>query len=298
MKNVSELALQSKAWPFVEAKKLIKRTDNINMDKDTIVFETGYGPSGTPHIGTYSEVLRTNMVKNAFEIISNKKTKLITFSDDMDGLRKVPEGVPNQKMLLQHLNKPLSSIPDPYNKFSSFAEHNNYLLQNFLDQFNFKYEFKSATECYKNGDFDKTLLSIIENYDEVMDVILPTLGEERRKSYSPFLPICPNSGIVLEVPIKVIDQKHGVIAYKNENHLYNEIEITKGKCKLQWKVDWAMRWVALGIDYEMNGKDLIPSFHLSKKIASIIDGHAPVNMTYELFLDELPYRRRLVKIWN
>ncbi len=283
--QLEEFIKKTKSWPFIEALKLKKKLE-FEKSNDIVLFETGYGPSGTPHIGTFAEVLRTNMVRAAFEKISDKPTKLIAFSDDMDGLRKVPDNVPNPKMLLENLHKPLSAIPDPYGKFSSFAERNNELLKSFLNKFNFEYEFMSASHCYKEGIFDDVLLKILKNYEEIVSIVIPTLGDERKKSYSPFLPICKKSGKVLQVPINIIDDKKGIIAYKNDSNQYEESIITGGSCKLQWKVDWAMRWVALGINYEMNGKDLIPSFQLSKKIAQVLRGSSPVNMSYELFLDE------------
>ena len=277
--------LNSKSWPFVEAKNLLKRRKKQIEAKGYAVFQTGYGPSGLPHIGTFGEVCRTTMVIQAFKKLSNIPTKLYTFSDDLDGLRKVPENIQNSDVLKQNLGKSLTSIPDPFNKFSSFGEHNNEMFKNFLDTFKFDYEFKSSTKLYRSGIFDKSLLKILENYEKVNDLILPTLGEERRKTYSPFLPICPDTGKVLEVPIVEILKEKGEIIYDNHGKKI-KTSVTGGNCKLQWKVDWAMRWHALEVDFEMFGKDLIPSSELSSKICKILGTTPPSGFFYELFLDE------------
>ena len=274
-----------KAWPFIEAIK-IKNIVSKVASKGIVNFETGYGPSGIPHIGTFAEVLRTNMVRNCFKEISDVPTKLIAFSDDLDALRKVPDDYPFPKKLSEFIDKPLSSIPDFTGQYKSYADKNNNLLKDFLNKFSFDYNFISSTKKYKSGEFNHQLLKILENYDEIISIVLPTLRKERRESYSPFLPICEKTGKVLQVPIKVIDKKQGIIAYKSTNSNYIETLVTDGNCKLQWKVDWAMRWSALDIDYEMNGKDLIPSFELSRQIARYIEGKVPSNMSYELFLDE------------
>src|SRR6056300_658938 len=279
-------AKNSNAWPFQEALRILNSLNGNTPSKGFVLFETGYGPSGLPHIGTFGEVARTILVKNAFDTISNIPSKLITFSDDMDGFRKIPDNIPNQEMLKQHMDKPLSNVPDPFEKYKSFAEHNNERLKKFLNQFNFEYEFKSSTDCYLNGDFDETLLSILNNYEKINEIILPTLGKDRRSTYSPFLPICEETGKVLQVPINNINLDNGTIEYTNEKGKNITTEVTKGKCKLQWKADWAMRWAALDVNYEMNGKDLTPSFDLSKKIVRTIGGKAPINMVYELFLDQ------------
>ncbi|MFL2660812.1 MAG: lysine--tRNA ligase [Alphaproteobacteria bacterium] len=277
--------MKSKLWPFVEAKKLNKRLNEKN--KKQCIFQTGYGPSGLPHIGTFGEVLRTSMVIKAFQEISDIPTKLFVFSDDMDGLRKVPQNIPNQDLIINHIEKPLSAIPDPFEKHSSFATHNNNKLKEFLVRFNFNFEFKSSTEHYKNGIFNSGLEAIFDNYEKIMDVILPTLGSERKKTYSPFLPICKNSGKVLQVKIEKLDKKKKLIEYFNPiSKTVESSSIFDGECKLQWKVDWAMRWLVLDVDYEMNGKDLIESFILSSKINRIVGGKPPNNFTYELFLDE------------
>ena len=285
-KSLLDQAKTSNAWPFQEALRILKSLNGKTPEKGYVLFETGYGPSGLPHIGTFGEVARTILVKNAFNIISDIPTKLITFSDDMDGLRKIPDNIPNQDMLKTHIDKPLSKVPDPFEKYNSFAEHNNERLKSFLDQFNFEYEFKSSTDCYLNGDFDESLISILNNYEKILEIILPTLGKDRRETYSPFLPVCEETGKVLQVPISNINLNNRTIEYTNENGKSIITEITKGKCKLQWKADWAMRWAALDVNYEMNGKDLTPSFDLSKKIVHTIGGKAPVNMVYELFLDQ------------
>ena len=255
-------------------------------EKGYALFETGYGPSGLPHIGTFAEVARTSMVRHAFQAMSDTPTRLFAFSDDMDGLRKVPDNVPGREMMAEHLGKPLTAIPDPYGTHESFGAHNNARLRAFLDEFGFDYEFKSSTECYKGGEFDAVLLDVLERYDAVIGVILPTLGPERRATYSPFLPICADTGRVLEAPVVGRDAHAGTIVYEDRDGKKIETPVTGGRCKLQWKVDWAMRWAALGVDYEMSGKDLIDSVRLSGKICRIL-GHAPpAGFTYELFLDE------------
>lgn len=278
-----------KSWPFVEARKVINRIGGKIPEKGYVLFETGYGPSGLPHIGTFGEVLRTTMVRRAFEYLTAGEipTKLIAFSDDMDGLRKVPSNVPNQDLLTQHLHKPLTQVPDPFEEYASFGEHNNNRLQQFLQRFGFQHDFYSATTCYKSGLFDETLLKVLEKYDEIMAVMLPTLGAERQASYSPFLPLCPRTGKVLQVALTKKDLSTGTISYiDTETQQEITLPVTGGNCKLQWKVDWAMRWAALGVDYEMSGKDLIDSVKLSTKICRILGKTPPENLTYELFLDD------------
>jgi lysyl-tRNA synthetase class 1 len=277
--------LDSKAWPFVEAKELLKKRQKLFEKKGYALFQTGYGPSGLPHIGTFGEVCRTTMVIQAFKKISDIPTKLYTFSDDMDGLRKVPENISNKAVLEKNLHKPLTSVPDPFGKFSSFGEHNNEMLKSFLDKFSFSYEFKSSTTLYKAGVFDETLKLILSNYDKIMNIILPTLGPERRKSYSPFLPICPETGHVLEVAILEKNIATNEIVYESKGKKFSTT-ITGGHCKLQWKVDWAMRWHALEVDFEMYGKDLIPSAELSYEICKVLGHKPPGGFYYELFLDE------------
>ena len=276
---------KTNAWPFVEAKKVLReRKKNID-DKGKIILQTGYGPSGLPHIGTFGEVARTSMVVNALNQLTDLPKEIITFSDDMDGLRKVPGNIPNQEKLQNNLHKPLTQVPDPFEKYKSFGEHNNRMLKNFLDKFNFKYTFKSSTELYKSGHFNSTLKLILKNYQGIMDIIMPTLGKERQKTYSPFLPICPDTGIVLEIPILDIDEKNSKIIFDNKGSKL-EKSILDGNCKLQWKVDWAMRWYALDVDFEMYGKDLIESAVLSTKIIKLLGKPNPSGFAYELFLDE------------
>ena len=276
----------ARSWPFVEARKLAARTGPGVPAKGHVLFETGYGPSGLPHIGTFGEVVRTQMVRRAFGLLSPAPTRLIAFSDDMDGLRKAPDNVPGAEALAAHLGKPLTSVPDPFGVHESFGAHNNARLRAFLDRFGFDYEFMSATECYRSGLFDDTLLAVLAEYDRIVEVILPTLGPERRATYSPFLPICPRTGRVLQAPIIARDVAAGTIAYRAEGGRTVELPVTGGRCKLQWKADWAMRWVALGVDYEMSGKDLLDSVRLSGRIARLLGGRPPEGFTYELFLDE------------
>jgi len=273
------------SWPFVEARKLIKERKKIYEKKGKITLQTGYGPSGLPHIGTFAEVARTIMMVNAIKQIINIPTEIIAFSDDMDGLRKVPDNVPNQEILKRNLHKPLTSIPDPFKKFKSFGEHNNEMLKNFLNRFKFNYIFKSSTDTYKEGLFNSALLLVLEKYEQIIEIILPTLGKERQKTYSPFLPICPETEQVLKVPIVEIKKKEGKIIYKNGDKKI-ETEVTNGKCKLQWKVDWAMRWYVFDVDYEMYGKDLIESAVLSSKICQALGKKSPNGFAYEMFLDE------------
>jgi len=278
-------AMDSKAWPFEEARKLLKRYPDGAPAKGHILFETGYGPSGLPHIGTFNEVLRTTLVRQAYQAISDVPTRLIAFSDDMDGLRKVPDNVPNQEMLRGHLGKPLTQIPDPFGTHESFAHHNNAMLREFLDRFGFDYEFMSSTEVYGAGRFDETLKLILKQYDAIMGVMLPTLGKERQATYSPVLPISKKSGIVLQVPVTVVDAENGIVRFEDEGETVEQ-SILSGAAKLQWKVDWAMRWVALGVDYEMSGKDLIDSVTQSSKIARVLGARPPEGFNYEMFLDE------------
>jgi lysyl-tRNA synthetase, class I len=288
--TLAAAAKDARAWPFEEARRLIKRLEGLKSDADRpVIFETGYGPSGLPHIGTFGEVARTAMVRHAFEVLTEgkRKTRLVCFSDDMDGLRKVPDNVPNKDMLRAHLDKPLSAVPDPFdNEHQSFAAHNNARLRQFLDQFGFDYEFLSATERYRSGDFDATLMRMLEAYDKVMDIILPTLGPERRATYSPFLPVSPTSGKVLQVPMIERNPKTGTVTYLDPDTREKvETPVTGGRVKAQWKADWALRWTALAVDYEMSGKDLIDSVALSSKICRALGGTPPESFIYELFLD-------------
>ena len=291
-----EAARVSKAWPFEEARKLIERAKRrgpsgaVNDKAAEMLFETGYGPSGLPHIGTFGEVARTAMVRHAFRVLTDDgiPTRLICFSDDMDGLRKVPDNVPNPEMLMAWLGRPLTEVPDPFtDKYPSFGAGNNARLRAFLDRFGFEYEFMSATETYRSGRFDETLLTMLAHYDEVKAIILPTLGPERRATYSPFLPINPRTGIVLQVPTVARDVEAGTITYIDpETGEEMTTPVTGGRVKCQWKADWALRWVALGVDYEMSGKDLIDSVTLSSKVCKALGGTPPDGFNYELFLDE------------
>jgi lysyl-tRNA synthetase, class I len=274
-----------KAWPFEEAARLAARL--ADRPQAEALFETGYGPSGLPHIGTFGEVARTSWVRRAYTDLTGRPSRLIAFSDDMDGLRKVPENVPNRDLLTPHLGKPLTRIPDPFGTHESFGAHNNARLRAFLDGFGFDYEFASATDFYTAGRFDAALIRVLEAFDDIMAVILPTLGPERRATYSPVLPIHPRTGIVMQVPIEARDPAAGTIVWRDpESGERFETDVRGGRSKLQWKADWAMRWFALGVDYEMSGKDLIDSVKLSSRICRILGAEPPVSFTYELFLDE------------
>src|SRR5215471_7754967 len=286
-KEIRTLAEQSAAWPFEEARKIVARLKE--RPKDEVIFATGYGPSGLPHIGTFGEVARTTMVRHAFRTLTEDKvrTRLLAFSDDMDGLRKVPDNVPNREMLAAHLGKPLTRVPDPFGTHSSFGAHNNARLRAFLDDFGFDYEFMSSTECYASGRFDAALMTMLARFDQVMAIMLPSLRAERAGTYSPFLPVSPRTGVVLQVPVIGHDVAAGTISYDDpETAERMTTPVTGGHCKLQWKPDWAMRWVALGVDYEMAGKDLIDSRTLSGEICRALGGTPPEGFNYELFLDE------------
>lgn len=273
------------SWPFEEAAKVAQRL--AKAGKDEALFETGYGPSGLPHIGTFGEVARTSWVRHAFTRLTGKKSRLLAFSDDMDGLRKVPDNVPNREMLAKYLGQPLTRIPDPFGTHPSFGEHNNAQLRSFLDTFGFDYEFASSTEYYRAGRFDAALLRVLERHDAIMAEVLPTLRPERRATYSPILPIHPKTGIVMQVPIERCDTAAGTVVWRDPaDGARIETPVTGGLAKLQWKADWAMRWFALGVDYEMSGKDLIDSVRLSGRICRLLGAEPPVGFTYELFLDE------------
>jgi lysyl-tRNA synthetase, class I len=277
----------ARAWPFEEARKIAARIGNKAPAKGYVLFETGYGPSGLPHIGTFAEVVRTTMVRQAFRRLCDVPARLFCFSDDMDGLRKVPDNVPNKEMLAHHLGKPLTSVPDPFsNEYPSFGAANNARLRAFLDSFGFEYEFQSSTEWYQSGRFDPMLLAMLRHYEEVQAVVRPTLGEERSATYSIFMPISPKSGRVLQAPVIKTDADAGTIVYRDEDGSAVETPVTGGKVKLQWKADWAGRWFALDVDYEMYGKDLIPSAELSARIVRILGGRPPEGFNYELFLDD------------
>jgi lysyl-tRNA synthetase class 1 len=280
-------ALESKAWPFEEARKILARIARRQRPPSEVLFETGYGPSGLPHIGTFGEVARTTMVRHAFKAMSDVRTRLICFSDDMDGLRKIPDNVPNAEMMRRHLGRPLTRIPDPFGKYESFGHHNNAMLRRFLDQFGFDYEFASSTDYYSSGRFDEALLRVLERYDEVMAIMLPSLREERSQTYSPFLPIHPETGVVMQVPIEERKFDAGTIVWRDpDTGRRYETKVTGGRSKLQWKPDWGMRWHALGVDYEMAGKDLIDSVKLSGQICRALGSEPPEGFNYELFLDE------------
>ena len=276
---------KSNSWPIVEAKKILRERKKYIDKKGKIILQTGYGPSGLPHIGTFGEVARTSMVVNALNYLTDLPKEIITFSDDLDGLRKVPDNVPNKDVLNKNLHKPLTNIPDPFEKFKSFGEHNNEMLKKFLDKFKFEYKFMSSTNLYKSGFFNSTLKKILDNYEGIMNIIIPTLGKERQKTYSPFLPICNETGKVLEIPIIEIDKKNSSLIFDN-NGKKLKASILDGNCKLQWKVDWAMRWYTLDVDFEMYGKDLIESAILSSKIIKLLGKNNPSGFAYELFLDD------------
>ena len=276
----------AKAWPFQEARNLIKRLDRMKDHQGPVIFQTGYGPSGLPHIGTFQEVARTTMVRRAFELMTGRKTRLISFSDDMDGMRKVPPTVPDPEKLERYLEIPLTKVPDPFGTHESFAHHNNARLRAFLDRFEFDYEFMSSTEQYESGAFDEMLIRMLEKYDDVMNVILPTIGDDRKQTYSPFLPISPSTGRVLYVPMLERDAQAGTVVYQDENGEKVKTSVTGGAVKLQWKADWAGRWFALGVDYEMAGEDLTESTKLSSRIVRALGGTPPEGFNYQLFLDE------------
>jgi lysyl-tRNA synthetase, class I len=314
MSSLATLAYAGRAWPFEQARALIARliktrlkdvaeqkrvlgliedgkTDEAINENEAlgrpVIFETGYGPSGLPHIGTFGEVARTTMVRQAFEAMTGGhwKTRLICFSDDMDGLRKVPEGIPNPEILREDLYKPLTVVRDPFGEHPSFGQHNNARLKAFLDSFGFTYEFMSSTDCYKGGVFDQTLLTALDRFDQIQAVMLPTLGPDRRATYSPFLPISPKTGHVLQVPTLERDVARGTIVFEENGERF-EVPVTGGHVKMQWKPDWAMRWAALGVDYEMAGKDLIDSVKVSSQVCKVLGGVPPEGFNYELFLDE------------
>ena len=286
MSDMRDAAMSSKAWPFEEARRVLKRYQKAPPEKGYVLFQTGYGPSGLPHIGTFGEVSRTTMVMRAFREISDIPTKLICFSDDLDGMRKVPSNVPDPKALAAHMQKPLTSVPDPFGTHASFGHHNNAMLRRFLDTFGFEYEFYSATDFYGSGHFDEILLRAMRKYDEIMVVMLASLREERRQTYSIFLPIHPETGRVLYVPMKEVNAEQGTITFDDENGTEMTLPVTGGNVKLQWKPDFGARWAALGVDFEMYGKDHSTNTPIYDKISQILGHRAPEHFTYELFLDE------------
>lgn len=286
MSDLRDAAMTSKAWPFEEARRLLKRYENKPPEKGYVLFETGYGPSGLPHIGTFGEVLRTTMIRRAFEVISDIPTRLICFSDDLDGMRRVPGNVPNPEALAEHLQKPLTSVPDPFGTHESFGAHNNAMLRRFLDTFGFEYEFISATEFYRSGQFDEVLLRAAERYDAIMKIMLKSLREERQQTYSIFLPIHPETGRVMYVPIKNVDAQNGTITFDTDDGEEMTLPVTGGNVKLQWKPDFGARWAALGVDFEMYGKDHSSNTPIYDGICETLGGRKPEHFTYELFLDE------------
>ena len=286
MSKMRDAAAQSKAWPFEEARRILKRFEKKSPEKGYVLFETGYGPSGLPHIGTFGEVARTSMIMRAFQELSDLPTRLVCFSDDLDGMRKVPGNVPNPESLTEHLQRPLTSVPDPFGQYESFGHHNNAMLRRFLDTFGFEYDFISATEFYQSGQFDQVLLRAVEKYDDIMKVMLTSLREERQKTYSIFLPIHPETGRVLYVPMKSVDAKNGTITFDTEEGEEMTLPVTGGNVKLQWKPDFGARWAALGVDFEMYGKDHSTNTPIYDKICRILGHPAPEHFSYELFLDE------------
>ena len=286
MSKMRDAATQSKAWPFEEARRILKRFQNKPPEKGYVLFETGYGPSGLPHIGTFGEVARTTMIMRAFQELSDLPTRLVCFSDDLDGMRKVPGNVPNPERLVEHLQRPLTSVPDPFEEYESFGHHNNAMLRRFLDTFGFEYDFISATEFYQSGQFDQVLLRAVEKYDDIMKVMLASLREERQKTYSIFLPIHPETGRVLYVPMKSVDAQNGTITFDTEEGAEMTLPVTGGNVKLQWKPDFGARWAALGVDFEMYGKDHSTNTPIYDKICRILGHPAPEHFSYELFLDE------------
>jgi lysyl-tRNA synthetase class 1 len=286
--EVTAAAAESRAWPFEEARKIIERYKG-GAFPETVLFETGYGPSGLPHIGTFGEVARTSMVRHAFRVLTRDQvaTQLLCFSDDVDGMRKVPDNVPNRDLLIPHLGKPLTRVPDPFGEHESFGHHNNAMLRRFLDTFGFDYEFASALDYYTSGRFDDGLVRMLENYDKVMEVMLPTLREERRRTYAPILPLHPETGVVMQVPIEEVHPERATVVWTDPTTGKRwETSVKGGGCKAQWKPDWALRWAVLSVDYEMSGKDHIDNVRTSSKICRILGGRPPEGFNYELFLDE------------
>lgn len=286
MTDLKTLAMNANAWPFQEAKKLVERFAKKPPEKGYCLFETGYGPSGLPHLGTFQEVARTLMVRHAFEQMSDIPTKLFCVSDDVDGMRKVPENLPQQEMLTEHLHKPLTDVPDPFGTHESYGHHMNAKLRSFLDHYGFDYEFKSARELYTTGAFDEKLKLAAQRYDAIMKVMLPTLGEERQQTYSPFLPISPQTGRVLYVPMKHVDTENFTVTFDDEDGTETTLPVTGGHVKLQWKPDFGMRWAALGVDFEMYGKDHSANGKIYSAICRILGGEPPEQMVYEMFLDD------------
>lgn len=283
----NQLYLDSKSWPFIEAKRILDKINHKVPEKGYVLFETGYGPSGLPHIGTFGEVVRTSFVRHAFTLLAPEiPTKMFCVSDDIDGLRKVPDNLPNQELITQNLGRPLTSVPDPFETHESYGHHMNARLRAFLDGFGFDYEFVSATDKYKSGAFDETMLKVAQKYDALMKVMLPSLGAERQKTYSPFMPIDPESGIVIDKGVQSVDKEKGTVTYVDNAGNTKEIPVTGGNCKLQWKIDFGARWASLGVDYEIYGKDHQPNEKIYRSVCRILEGIPPVNYTYEMFLSD------------
>ncbi|MFH2218432.1 MAG: lysine--tRNA ligase [Pseudomonadota bacterium] len=280
-----------KCWPFKEADKLRKRyTETPNIP---VRFETGFGPSGMPHIGTFAEVARTTWVRHAFEFLTRWPTQLIAFSDDMDGLRKVPLNLPQQEMLTENLGRPLCRIPDPFGECESYSAYMNNKLREFLDSYSFDYTFQSSHEAYTRGDFNDGLSVILQKVEDVKAIILPTMSEAKRANWSPFFPICENCGRINSTQVTGYDIENNAIDYSCEQE-EGEVKscghkgtasIFNGKVKVGWKIDWALRWYSYDIGYEMYGKDLIESARLSGKICRLMGKQPPTGLFYELFLD-------------
>ena len=283
--SILEIYLKSNSWPFEEARKILQKIGGKTPAKGYVLFETGYGPSGLPHIGTFGEVVRTSFVRHAFSLLAPEiPTKMFCVSDDIDGLRKVPDNLPNQDLIKANLGKPLTSVPDPFGTHQSYGHNMNARLRAFLDRFGFNYEFISATEKYKSGAFDATMLRVLEKYDELMDLMLKNLGEERQETYSPFMPIDIESGKVIDKGVKGVDKAKGTVIYVDENGVEKEVLVTGGNCKLQWKIDFGARWYGLEVDYEIYGKDHLPNEKIYRRVCEILGKEPPVNYFYEMFL--------------
>jgi lysyl-tRNA synthetase class 1 len=314
LQGLSHQAREAKSWPFEQARLLLDRITRLRLNdaerdlaatlfaqgkfaeavqtlpalQKPVVFQCGYGASGLPHLGTFGEATRPTIVRNAFRALTEDAipTQLIVFSDDMDGLRKIPDNVPNRQMLEEDRDKPVTSVRDPFGEYESFGHHNNARLRAFLDSFGFEYTFMSSTETYKSGRFDEVLLRILARFDAIQAIMLPTLGEERRATYSPFLPISPKSGKVLQAPTVERNVEKGTIVFPDEDGTLTEVPVTGGHVKLQWRPDWAARWTALEVDFEASGKDLVDSVRVSNKIVKALGGEPPEAFHFELFMDE------------
>ncbi len=313
--GLSSLAREARSWPFEQARNLLARILRLRLESDgdrdlasilinagkadeavltfptlgrPVIFQCGYGASGLPHMGTFGEAARPTMVRTAFRALTEDAipTKLIVFSDDMDGLRKIPPNLPHQDWLEEDRDKPVTSVRDPFGEYESFGAHNNARARAFFDSFGFDYEFISSTEFYKSGRMDAVLLTVLERFDAIQAVMLPTLGPERRATYSPFVPISPRTGRVLYVPTVERHLNKGTIVFPDEDGALTEVPVTGGHVKLQWRPDWAARWTALQVDYEMSGKDLVDSIRVSEKVTRAIGGVPPESFHYELFMDE------------